>query len=104
MAAKKRKSMRKEFLEFLREYKVVGLAIGFVMGAAAKDLANSVVDDLVMPLINPLIPGGAWQSASIHIGPFFLKWGSFLSNFLSFAIIAIVVFLVVKKMLHWSNE
>lgn len=38
-----------EFLEFLKEYKVIALAVAFVMGVAATSLVKSLVDNLIMP-------------------------------------------------------
>jgi hypothetical protein len=58
-------SVLREFLEFLKEYKVIGLAIGFVMGAAATDLVKSIVSNLIMPLVTPFIPGGQWPGRCI---------------------------------------
>ncbi len=89
-----------EFKEFLKEYKVIGLAIAFVMGVAATTLVKSVVDDIVMPILTPFIPGGEWQTAVWNIGPVVLKWGSFLGNLINFVIIAWVVFMVAKLILR----
>jgi len=61
--------MLKDFLAFIKEYNVVGIAIAFVMGAASNSLAKSLVDDIVMPLLNPLLSGIAWQEAVLQIWP-----------------------------------
>jgi large conductance mechanosensitive channel len=89
--------LSKEFVEFLKEYKIVGLAIAFVMGVAATTLVKSFVDNIVMPLITPFIPGGAWKTATFAAGPFVIGWGSFLSDLIYFVIIAMVVFMVAKR-------
>lgn len=86
----------KEFKEFLKEYKVVPLAIAFIMGVAATALIQSVVNNLIMPLITPFIPGGAWQTATFSIGPIVIGWGALLGSVINFVIIAFVVFLVAK--------
>jgi large conductance mechanosensitive channel len=88
-----------EFSEFLREYKIICLAIAFIMGAAAIALVQSLVKDIVMPLITPFIPGGGWQTATLKIGPIVLSWGSFLGAFINFVIIALVVFFIAKRLL-----
>jgi large conductance mechanosensitive channel len=93
------KAFLKEFLDFVKEYKVIGLAIAFVIGSAATTLVKSLVDNIVMPLITPFIPSGAWQQAVWHIGPVSLGWGPFLGAFINFAIIAWVVFLIAKFVL-----
>jgi large conductance mechanosensitive channel len=86
----------KEFKEFLKEYKVVPLAIAFIMGVAATSLIQSVVNNLIMPLITPFIPGGAWQSATFSLGPIVISWGALLSAIINFVIIALVVFMIAK--------
>ena len=91
--------MLKEFKEFLYEYKVIGLAIAFIMGVAITALVQSFVNDIVMPIITPFIPGGAWQTATFSLGPVVISWGSFLGAVINFVIIALVVFLIAKKLL-----
>ena len=48
-----------EFKDFLYEYKVIPLAVAFIMGIASTALVKSLVDNIIMPLITPFIPGGA---------------------------------------------
>lgn len=69
------------------------------MGIAAKDLVSSFVDNLLMPLITPLIPESSWETAILYAGPFELKWGLFVAMLIEFLIIAVVVFLIAKKVL-----
>ncbi|AGF98492.1 Large-conductance mechanosensitive channel [Methanosarcina mazei Tuc01] len=47
-----------------------------------------------MPIITPFIPGGAWRTATIDIGPIVLGWGAFLGELINFIIIAFVVFII----------
>jgi large conductance mechanosensitive channel len=91
--------MIKEFLDFLKEYKVVSLAIAFVMSTAATSLVKSFVDNIIMPLINPFIPGDSWKTATFSIGPVIIGWGAFLGECINFGIIAFVVFLIAKKLM-----
>lgn len=91
--------MKKEFLQFLKEYKVVGLALAFIMGAASTSLVKSLVNDIIMPFINPLIANGSWKEATLEIGSISIKWGSFASELLNFTILAFVVFIIAKKIL-----
>ncbi len=86
----------KEFKEFLEEYKVMGLAIAFIIGAAITTLVKSLVDNIIMPIITPFIPGGAWQTATVSIGPIVLGLGAFAGAILNFVIIAFVVFMIAK--------
>jgi large conductance mechanosensitive channel len=88
-----------DFKEFLYEYKVIPLAIALIMGLATTTFVKSFVDNIVMPIITPFIPGGAWETATFTIGPIVLKWGAFLGDLINFIIIAFVVFLVAKMVL-----
>lgn len=92
-------SLMREFMEFLKEYKVVALAIAFIMGVAATALVKSFVDNIVMPVITPFIPGGAWKTATFALGPIVVGWGPFLGEFINFVIIALVVFMIAKKVM-----
>lgn len=87
----------KEFKEFLEEYKVMGVAIGIVMGLATVALVNSLVNNIIMPIITPFIPGGAWQTATLTLGPIVIGLGAFLGALINFLIIAWVVFIIAKK-------
>ena len=90
-----------DFVEFLNEYKVIALAIAFIIGVAANQLVKSLVDNIVMPLINPAIAatGGDWQTATLAVGPFIFGWGPFLADIIYFVIIALVIFLIAKMLL-----
>ena len=85
-----------EFKEFLKEYKVIGLAVALVIGLASVALVNSVVNNLVMPIITPFIPGGAWQTATFSLGPIVIGWGALLGAIINFIVISFVVFFVSK--------
>ena len=89
-------SILTEFKEFLKEYKVIGLAVALIIGLAATALIKSVVDNLIMPIITPFIPGGAWQTATFNLGPIVIGWGALLGAIINFIIIAFVVFLIAK--------
>ncbi|MEM4259777.1 MAG: MscL family protein [Candidatus Woesearchaeota archaeon] len=89
----------KEFKDFLNEYKVVPLAIAFIMGVATTTLIQSLVNNIIMPIITPFIPGGAWQTATFNFGPIVIGWGAFAGAIINFIIIAFVVFMMAKIIL-----
>lgn len=89
----------KEFKEFLREYKVIGLAVAFIMGAAVNDVVKSLVDNVIMPVIAVVLPEGNWQTATAAIGPINIVWGAFVASLINFIIIAFVVFMIAKMVL-----
>ena len=92
--------LMQEFAEFLKEYKVVGLAVAFIIGVAATNLIQALVNDVVMPIITFFIPGGGWQSATYSVGPVVIAWGAFLAALINFVVIAFVVFLIAKIVLR----
>ncbi len=88
-----------EFEEFLDDYKVLGLVVAFIIGVAATNLVQSLVNNIIMPAIAPLIRGGSWETATLELGPVVLRWGAFLSALINFIIIALVVFVIAKKVM-----
>jgi large conductance mechanosensitive channel len=88
-----------EFMEFLKKYQVIGLAVAVVIGTAATKLVNSTVTDLVMPVVAIVTPSGNWQTAVLEIGPLKFLLGDYLSAIIDFGIIALVIFLAVKYLM-----
>ena len=83
----------KEFKDFAVKGNAMDLAVGVIIGAAFGKIVASVVDDLVMPLINPVMPKGGWQQLVIYPG---IRIGSFMAVVLNFLIIAFALFLIVS--------
>jgi large conductance mechanosensitive channel len=94
--------MRGEFMKFLKEYNVIGLAIAVIIGGVANDLVKSIVDGLLMPLVNPVLAaaGGDWKTATVGIGPFHFAVGAVFAALVNFVIIALFVFWFSKKVLR----
>jgi len=85
-----------EFMTFLKNYQVIGLAVAFIIGAAATKMVTAMVTDIIMPIIAVIIPGGDWRTAVVNVGPIKFLLGDFVGAIIDFAIIALVVFLIVK--------
>lgn len=83
----------KDFIAFIREQGVVGLAIGFVLGGAVSKVVTSFVGDIVNPLIGIFL-GFAGNLKDQYFTVFSAKvtWGNFLANAIDFLIIALVVY------------
>ncbi|MCI0503978.1 MscL family protein [Candidatus Micrarchaeota archaeon] len=88
-----------EFKDFLTEYKVIGLAIAFIMGAAITALVTSLVNNIIMPVIAVLLPNGDWQLMVVDLAGIKLGVGAFLAALLNFIIIAFVIFMMAKIVL-----
>ena len=94
-----KKGLVKEFMDFLMKYQVIGLAVAFIIGAAATKMVTATVADIIMPVIAVLIPGGDWRTSVLQLGPVKLLVGDFVGAIIDFIIIALVVFIVVKFMM-----
>jgi large conductance mechanosensitive channel len=87
-----------EFIDFINKYGVMGLAIGFIIGSASKDLVSALVADILMPVITFFIPGGTWREATLTLGPIVLSLGHFVGALLDYLIIALIVFYLMKAL------
>ena len=96
--------MFKEFAKFLKEFNVVSLAIGFVMGTASAALVNSVVKDVLMPMAAPFMGAELWREAVWSIGPVHIAIGSFVAELLNFFILALIIFVIAKKLFKLEVE
>jgi large conductance mechanosensitive channel len=88
----------KEFKDFALKGNVMDLAIGVIIGAAFSAIVKSLVEDIITPLIlTPVLKAANIENLSeLTIPGTAVKYGLFLSNVLSFLIVAFVLFMVVK--------
>ena len=91
--------MRGEFLEFLKKYGIIGLAIAVIIGGKANALVTTIVDGLIMPVILFALPGGDWRTWKLDLGSIHLVPGPALGALVDFLIVAFIVFLFAKKVL-----
>ena len=96
--------MFKDFAQFIKEYNVLSLAVAFIMGSASNSLVKSLVDDIIMPFVNPIFTKTAWKEAVVALGPIQLKLGSFVSELLHFLILAFIIFFIAKKIMKKSTS
>ena len=87
------KGLWNEFKAFLDQYKVLGLAVGFIMGVYLGNLVKALVTDLILPVVSYALPPGS-NINTYMVGPFGV--GDFVNNLITFAIVALVIFLIVK--------
>ena len=101
----KNSGFRKEFIEFINRGSVVDLAVGVAVGGAFTVIVNSLVNDIVMPIVG-LIGGGVnFRDLKLVIPNFFggnteavIAYGNFIQNVVEFLIIAWVIFMIIKGM------
>jgi len=109
-----------EFMDFLSKYKVIGLAVAFIMGVYLGALVQALVKDLILPMIGLAMPGlgnlstfripipsttldAQGNPPSGYTGQIF-GVGEFLVALITFIIVAFVIFLLVKITKKWGIE
>ena len=91
--------MLKEFKDFLLRGNIVELAIAFVMGVAFAAVVNSLVNNLVMPIVAMIFGKPDFSDLTFTINDAVFRYGAFLTDVIQFvAIAAAVFFFVVKPM------
>jgi len=114
------KGLWNEFMDFLSKYKVIGLAVAFIMGVYLGALVQALVKDLILPMIGLAIPGlGNLSTFKIPIPQTTLDAqgnppvgyagqifgiGDFLAALITFIIVAFVIFILVKITKKWGIE
>ena len=115
------KGLWNEFMDFLSKYKVMGLAVAFIMGVYLGNLVQALVTGLVMPVIGLAIPGlgnlatfkipipsTELDSQGTPIDPNYVGQlfgvGEFLAALITFIIVAFVIFILVKVTKKWGIE
>ena len=99
--------MLKEFKEFAMKGNLIDIAVGFVMGAAFKEVVTAFTGGIVSPLIGLLfdtdfkdlkmkLRDGTPNDAGEMVGELYLEHGQFITHVLDFIIVAFVMFMVVK--------
>ena len=88
----------KEFKEFAMRGSVIDLAVGVVIGGAFNGIVKSLVDDIITPaVLTPALKAAHLADlAQLVIPGTAIKYGNFISHILSFIIVALVLFMVIK--------
>jgi large conductance mechanosensitive channel len=106
-----KKTLKEEFIEFINRGSVVDLAVGVVVGGAFTAIVNSLVNDIVMPIVGLLVGGVDFTGLAIRIPNFFgtgdeavIAYGNFIQNVIEFLIIACVIFMIIKAMNRFNEK
>ena len=99
------KGMWAEFMDFISKYKVLGLAVAFIIGVYLGAVVLALVKDLIMPLIGLAMPGlGNLATYTTSYGEQIFGIGDFIVAVITFIIVALVIFLLVKVAKRWGIE
>ncbi len=106
------KKLLAEFKEFAIQGNMIDMAVGIIIGGAFKDLVNSLVSDLIMPLVGVVVgnmdfsnlfialDGGSYATlaAAQEAGAATFNYGLFITEVINFLIMAFVIFMVVREL------
>jgi large conductance mechanosensitive channel len=95
------KGLAAEFKAFLSQYKVLGLAVAFILGIYLGALVKALVSDIVLPIVALALPPNT-NINTYTLGPFGV--GDFANSVLTFIIVAFVIFLIVKIAKRYKIE
>jgi large conductance mechanosensitive channel len=92
-APEKPKNLAAEFLQFIKKYKVLGLASAFILGLAVNALIMALAEEIITPIIGLVVPGFDTLETWYILG---FGVGKFIAAVINFIIIAFIIFLIVK--------
>jgi large conductance mechanosensitive channel len=111
-------SFMREFKDFAMRGNVVDLAVGVVIGAAFGKIVDSLVKDVIMPVVGSAMGGVDFKQFYINLGPTayeslelaekagapLIKYGVFINSMVDFTIIAFAIFVAVKAINKLKRE
>ena len=93
------KNFLSEFKKFIARGNVMDLAVGVIIGGAFKSIVDSLVNDIVSPVIG-IFAKDTLNESALQIGGASIAYGAFISAVANFLIIALVLFLLIR----WVNK
>lgn len=103
----------REFKEFAMKGNVVDMAVGIIIGGAFGKIVNSMVGDIIMPVVGALAGKGSFGSQFLYLGEGdkpasieaakaagapYIAWGPFVQTTIDFVILAFAIFMMIKLM------
>lgn len=85
-----------EFKTFIARGNVMDLAVGVIIGGAFSNITNSLINDIVMPVLGIFTSSVSFADLAMQIGPATVTYGNFIQAVLNFLVMAFVVFCLVK--------
>ncbi len=99
------KGLMQEFRTFLSQYKVLGLAVAFILGVYLGALVKALVTDLILPIVEIGLPANSdINTYTVSVGGVKFGVGDFANAVLTFIIVAFVIFLIVKVAKRYNIE
>lgn len=80
------------------------LAVAVIIGGAFTAIVNSLVNDIIMPVIGVLLGGVDFSSLAVQVGDATITYGNFIQAIINFLLIALVLFLLIRTMNNLSRK
>ena len=103
-AKEKGKGFFHEFKEFIARGNVLDLSVGVIIGGAFKAIADSLTNDILMPLLGILVGRVSFADLTLTLGEAQIAYGNFIQAILNFLIMAFAVFCIVKAVNRFHRK
>ncbi len=100
----KEKGFIAEFKKFIMRGNVIDLAVGVIIGGAFQAIVNSLVGDIITPLLGIILGKVDFSSLAVKIGDASISYGNFITAVINFFIMAFVIFVIVKSINDVSDR
>ena len=97
------KKFMTEFKEFIAKGNVMTMAVGIIIGGAFTAIINSLVADVIGPIIGLILGGKDFSTMSFGIGDAQIMYGNFINAVISFLLTAVVLFFIIKAFNTFDN-
>ena len=91
------KSFIAEFKKFISRGNVMDMAVGIIIGGAFTAIINSLVSDIIGPVIGMICGGIDFSALSVNVGDAQLMIGNFIQAIINFLLVALVLFLIMRS-------
>ena len=102
------KKFMNEFKQFISRGNVMDMAVGVIIGGAFTAIVNSLVNDVMMPLLSLVTGGLDFSALCISLGEgegaATLNYGAFIAAIINFLLIALVIFMLIKALNKFSKK
>ncbi len=83
-----------KFLQLIKDFNVIGFALGVMVGNQAADLADAIIQGIIMPTIQPALDKVGGENLTVNIGGIKIHLSKFISAFIKFLALALIIYLL----------
>ena len=94
----------REFKAFIARGNVMDMAVGVIIGGAFSNITNSLINDIIMPILGIFTNSLSFADLAVKIGPGNITYGNFIQAVLNFLVMALVVFCMVKTLTRFHGK